>query len=104
MKKRLRKKLHRGEFQEFGFNIQFNIKPELTDATKNNLIDRFLTEAIEANGLQFGGGGLDIWEGFACLDGRGTATDQHRELVRSWLNGTPEITEFHISELVDAWV
>lgn len=104
MKKRLRKKLHRGEFQEFGFNIQFTIDPELSDAACYNLIDIFLAEAIETNGLQFGGCGLDVWEGFVCLDRRGTATDYHRELVRSWLDAAPEITKFHIGELVDAWV
>lgn len=50
--RRQRKKLHIGEFKELGFLFEANIKP---GADENALIEAFLTEAIDAHGLGFGG-------------------------------------------------
>ena len=57
MNKRLRKKKHLGEYQEFGFKAGFRFSNELTRSTRNNLLNRFIEEAIESSGLQYGGGG-----------------------------------------------
>ena len=56
VKKRLRKKRRVGEFQEFGFGAGFRFSDLLTMEARNNLLNRFIEEAIEKNGLQFGGG------------------------------------------------
>ena len=56
MKKRLRKKLHKGEFQEFGFNLEFDLK-ETNDEDFDKFLDDFIRDAIEGNGLECGGGG-----------------------------------------------
>ena len=105
MRKRLRKKLHRGEFTELGSRVRFRFSPDLSTDDRNRLIDDFTREAIEANGLQFGGGGSkNIWEGFVALDApRGSVTEDHRQKVIQWLEANPKILEYEVGPLVDAW-
>ena len=66
------------------------------------LLDEFL-DAIESLGLQFGGGGIHDWDGFVEFCGRGTATEQHRKAILSWLETHPDIENPGVGELVDAW-
>src|SRR3989304_3596579 len=105
MKKRLRKKKRIGEFKESGFKIGFRFLDELSTESIDHLIDRFIEQAIENNGLQFGGGGKGSeWDGFVVLDKhRGSATDLHREAVKQWFMQESEILEYHVTQLIDAW-
>jgi uncharacterized protein YggL (DUF469 family) len=63
--RRLRKKLHLDEFQEFGFEILFLLPENLGSEKLDNFSHQFLVEAIENNGLLFGGGIGGNSEGFA---------------------------------------
>lgn len=101
--KRLRKKLHVDEFQEFGFSISFTLPQNLDNETLDILFDRFI-DVIEYYGLLFGGGIGPNSEGFVTLDKRGNATEEHREFVRKWLASHPFVSDIQIGELVDAWV
>jgi len=56
MKKRLRKKKHRGEFTEWG--RQLVITRNRRDGF-DEFLDAFIEEAIEANGCYCGGGGKE---------------------------------------------
>jgi len=104
IKKRLRKKLRKGEFREFGFDLRFAINPDLTDAAQNELFDAFLVEAIESNDLAFGGGGRHgSWDGFVTRVTRGGASAEVQERVRQWLQQHPEIDGIEVGPLVDAW-
>src|SRR5438132_13115934 len=104
MRKRLRKKLHQGEFAEYGFSIWFRFNQELTEEESDRLMDRFLDELIEANRLQFGGGGNGKeWDGVVALAGRGSAREEHRQLVSDWLESQSAIAEFRIGDLQDVW-
>ena len=104
-RKRQRKKLHLAEFQEFGFRVRFQFSQEFTEAQLKHLMGDFMVNSIEKGGLMFvGGGTLDRWEGFVVLDAsRGSATEEHRQLVTEWLESRPEVTEFEVGPLVDAW-
>lgn len=97
--RRLRKKLHLGEFRQFGFELLIRFRGGLGEPELASFWDSFITDAIEKNQLVFGGGN----EGFVTGSGRATATDAHRTLVRSWLVARPEIIEVDVGELVDAW-
>jgi uncharacterized protein len=104
MKKRLRKKKRLGEFREFGFEVRFELATGLDTDERDVLIDAFIFEAIEANGLQFGGGGTDAWSGFVMLDrDRGSATEDHRQVVKAWLEQQSDITNVRVGELRDGW-
>jgi uncharacterized protein YggL (DUF469 family) len=61
--------------------------------------DAFILEAIERNGLAFGGG----TNGFVSLWKRGSATKAHREIIRSWLAARPEVRSVNIGPRVDCW-
>ena len=104
MKKRLRKKLRLGEFREYCFEISYQRTPDLPlDELGDELGDDFIA-MIEDHGLQFGGGGPpDTWHGVVELNGRGTVTEEHRQIVAGWLEWHPRITTYTIGELVDAW-
>ena len=102
MKKRLRKKLRVGEFREFYFSVSFTIAPALPDDDRYAVLDELL-EMIEGNGLQFGGGGHEDWQGVVTLDKRGSVTEQHRMEVRQWLDGHPQISDVVVNEITDNW-
>ena len=102
MKKRLRKKRHLGEFAEYGFKLRFAMTDGLSTSDRNLILDDFIFE-IERLGLQFGGGGVADWEGFAALDSCGSATDEHRSAILAWLKSHPNIEKPDVGPLVDAW-
>lgn len=104
VRKRLRKKKRIGEFTEYGFEISFRLKSDISVTAWESLIDRFLEEAIEGNGLLFGGGGdFGNWSGFAvAAESRLSANDLQREAVRRWLEATPEVADVNVSPLHDA--
>jgi hypothetical protein len=104
MNKRLRKKKHRGEFQELGFAVRFRFTAGLAAEARNRLLDDWIAQAIEDNDLVFGGGGGDDeWEGFVTVDEGGSATEAHRESVARWLQANPLVVDHTVSALVDAW-
>ena len=104
MKRRIRKKKRLSEYQEFGFEVSFDIPTGLSVVDRNAILDDFITQAIEANGLQFGGGGDTHWQGFVTLNKRrGSVIEQHREPVRNWLNRNPQISNVSVGDLRDAW-
>lgn len=98
--RRIRKKLRLGEFQEFGFNLSFRLRDGLAEDEQVHFWDAFILDAIERNGLAYGGGDSD---GFACAWGRGSADESHRERVRDWLAARPEVVSVEVGPLVDAW-
>ena len=103
MRKRLRKKMHKGEFKEMGFYVQFRLADTLNEEELDAFLDQFFKEVIEANDLGYGGGGNYEWLGLVGLSGRGSATDEHRAQVDRWLHEHPQVIEHDVSGLIDAW-
>ena|SRR5471030_2116630 len=97
--RRLRKKLRIGEFQQLGFPIEFHLRPGLTDEVAWAFWDAFICDAIEFNGLMFGGGE----SGYVCGVGRTSAHEEHRRAIESWLCARPEVQSAKIGPLEDAW-
>jgi len=97
--RRLRKKLRVGEFQELGFQVRFELRAELSESELTAFWDAFVLEAIERNGLAYGGG----TEGYASSWRRGSATDAHRQTVHSWLSSRVEVLSVEVGPLADAW-
>lgn len=97
--RRLRKKLRVGEFQELGFEVSFQLRPGLSEEERDKFWESFILDGIERNELIFGGG----TDGFVALPHRGSATDAHRDIIRSWLSARPEVASVVIGPLVDAW-
>ena len=102
--RRQRKKLHIGEFRELGFEVSADLTRQLDDEQRDALLDVFLTEGIEANGMLFGGGINQDLDGYVVASSaRGSATEEQRECVRAWLAGRSEFSAVKVGPLVDAW-
>jgi uncharacterized protein YggL (DUF469 family) len=59
VKKRLRKKIHLVEFTEFGIDFDFAVSVDISEEDFDSLIDRFISDFVEGNGLYCGGGWND---------------------------------------------
>ncbi|MBW1787097.1 MAG: DUF469 family protein [Deltaproteobacteria bacterium] len=105
MNKRLRKKKRLGEFREFGFKAGFRFSDQLTTEARNHLLEKFIKEAIEKNGLQYGGGGGgNEWNGFVALNKlRGSTRQRHRKAVERWFIHEAAVKEYYLTDMIDAW-
>lgn len=102
-KRRLRKKLRIGEFQELGLSINICFNKETI--TFDSALDQWI-EFIESKGWAFGGGGNENnreFSGFVCQPGLGTLFEQDRAAIQEWLEKQSWITEAVVHELHDAW-
>jgi uncharacterized protein len=101
MKKRVRKKKHRGEFAEWGRQLVItrNRKDEFDE-----FLDAFIAEAIEANGCFCGGGGkeerLDL---IVELGRRSEDPGARLKNIAAWLDSRPDVQRWKIGEEVDIW-
>ena len=95
--RRLRKKLHVGEFQEFALAIKTRVK---ADTQEDAFVDALIVEFIDPRGLEFGGW---VAGGFVSKSERGSVTEDDRTALIDWLRKRPEVESVLISGLVDAW-
>jgi len=104
MRKRSPKKLHRKDVQELGLRLRFEFPIAISTDQRNQLLEDFVTQAIEANGLAFGGGGTgSVWDGFVTLDApSGSVTEAHREKLIHWLETNPRVLNYEVGPLVDS--
>ncbi len=98
--RRLRKKLCVDEFQELGFELNLNLKADLSEADIDAFLDEFLRVAMKDNGLGYVGG-EDY--GLVCLAKRGSVSEEQRAAVEAWLKGRSEVTDYTASPLIDVW-
>jgi uncharacterized protein YggL (DUF469 family) len=103
---RQRKKLRLGEFQELIFEVRVRFHAPLDEPAYEIFLDDFI-DFLEANRLCVGGmgGRLPLLETDGMIDtwGRGSATEQHRQMVLGWLQSRAEVAEAEAGELVDGW-
>ena len=99
--RRLRKKLYLGEFAILGFEV--SCKTSIADFDQYDVfIDEFI-DFIDSIGLCFGGGGLELFEGFLCsIERYHSVTEAEQLQVAQWLEARAEVSKVEVSELVDA--
>jgi uncharacterized protein YggL (DUF469 family) len=98
--RRLRKKLHIGEFKEMGFEFEAELERPLSTEAEDDLLDSFLTEIVEPRSLALGGA---ITDGFIACGSRGSVTEDDRESIRAWLSSRPEVRAVRVGTLKDVW-
>lgn len=102
--KRLRKKLFQDEFATFGFELECEFKDDLSEETISEFIDDFFINAINAEGLAFGGGlSSKRLSGFVGSANRyGSTTEADRAKLQAWLVAQPQVAKIELSEIIDA--
>ncbi|MBB5205211.1 hypothetical protein HNQ51_002530 [Inhella inkyongensis] len=98
--RRLRKKLHIGEFKELGFWLSATLKDGTSADAEEALMARFIAEVVAPQGLSFGG----WWSGgFMSRAGAGSVDEAQRGAVQAWLQQQPELQSADCDALRDAW-
>lgn len=102
--KRLRKKLFQDEFATFGFELECEFKDDLSEDTISEFVDGFFIDAINAEGLAFGGGlSSKRLSGFVGSAKRyGSATEEDKAKLHAWLIAQPQVAKVELSEIMDA--
>jgi len=97
---RQRKKLHLGEFQEFGFEFSAQLNAGLSKAQEEVLVDAFMDQFVEPGNMAFAG-----WAngGYLCRFRRGTLSESDRLAVKAWWSARTEVLSVEVGELIDAW-
>ncbi|WP_270488374.1 50S ribosome-binding protein YggL [Butyricimonas synergistica] len=103
MKKRLRKKLHKGEFKELGFSFDAKFKTD----TDLKIVEEWLQELavlLHERGLEMGGGwNSDVCVGFITRE-RGSVTPEERDVLKKWFGEHDQhLDNVNVGELKDAW-
>lgn len=104
MKKRLRKKLYKGEFQELGFSVSFTYDTASTE-DGYTLLDAFIAYALSLGmcvGGYFGEEGCKA-SLFIVSSKRGSVTEEQRKAISDWLAGNSSVSDLNVGELRDAW-
>jgi uncharacterized protein YggL (DUF469 family) len=101
MKKRVRKKRHLGEFREWGVPLAVRrTHPEGFD----DFTDDFIEQAIEAQGLFFGGVGQgERFSGVIEVGRIGDPIEARVRHVRDWLDARTDVAQYVMGPLVDLW-
>jgi uncharacterized protein YggL (DUF469 family) len=82
------------------FPVNYRIESNVSIGERNAVIQSFITEAIEGNDLQFGGGGGGDWQsGIAEPHSTNAATEAQRQAVEMWLRSHPRVVEFVVGSL-----
>ena len=102
MNKRLRKKLHKGEFRQYGFEFSVEFDPPLGEEEFSSFFD-WLLDMLDSNGLEMGGGGDTKGISGGVAKYKGSVTPEEIEIVRNWLTGSSEVKNVSIGELMDMW-
>ena len=102
MKKRLRKKLHKGEFQELGFELDFDYNGDLAGDAFDQFWDTWIA-FIESIGLRVGGGGA-TYQSYFVVNSQGSVSPEQRQQVIDWLQQRADIGNVSAGPLKDAWV
>ncbi len=103
MRKRLRKKLRRGEYREFGFDLDWKFSSGVTVAVADDFWND-LIDLVEARALILGGGGDQAGgTAFITRDWAPGAVAGDREAVLSWARQQSIVTKVTAGPLVDAW-
>ncbi len=97
IKKRLRKKLFLGEFQEILVKVE--IQTDATHVDQDAFLDSWIDE-VEANDMMCAGGGKDgKWSFVVDCNADLEVSREKRERLAAWLQAEPRVEEFTLSPI-----
>jgi hypothetical protein len=93
--RRLRKKLHIGEFQTLGFEFELTLRAPSSIELQDRFMDQLLEQVDEPRALSQGGG---VNCGFVAAR-RGSVTEADREAFNGWIRNWPDIAKSEVGHL-----
>jgi len=99
MRKRLKKKLHKGLFKEYGFYLSAKYK-EGEDFDK---ISDDLLEFLEQNKMYCGGGVTPDLSVFITVGTKDLDPEEKRLSVIAWCESSSDIVSHQAGQLLDCW-
>jgi len=104
MKRRLRKKLYLGEFQEHAFELKARFVEALSEDTLDALLEAFI-DTVEARDLDFVGSFDDSGLRGTVMSAKRyhSPSEEDRQVLIEWLKARSEIADAEASDLFDAW-
>jgi len=97
--RRLRKKLHIGEFQQLGFEYDLSWSVVPTIELQDQFLDALLEQLVKPRSLSLGGG-LNC--GFVSAH-HGSVTGADRAAFEDWFHEWPCVDRVQVGPLRDAW-
>lgn len=95
--RRLCKKLHLGEFAEYGVEVSFG---NLDQDHEMKLLARLSNELLQPSGMSF----LHLGDGRIFVSSiESSLSDDARELVDDWVKQQSDLSSSEVGTLVDAW-
>ncbi len=104
--RRTRKTCERDEalgFRQLGFPVSFLVSSDAGDPSMSPVLEDFRYEILAPNSLECGGGcDGNRFQGFVTR-WEGSASEADRREVSDWFRLRPEIAEYDVGKLVEAW-
>ncbi len=92
--------MHLAQFQELGFEFEISMHKVIANEEAEAFVGAFLIDVVHVRNLAFGGG---INGGYIVVNGKGSATDDDREAIKSWMSARSEVAAVRVGPLADAW-
>jgi len=90
-------------FCQLGFPISFFVSSDAEDASISLVLEDLRYEVLAPNSLECGGGcSRNRFQGFV-IRWEGSASEGDRRELSEWLRLRPEVTEYDVGRLVEAW-
>jgi uncharacterized protein YggL (DUF469 family) len=91
------------DFCQSGFPISFSVSTAAVDSSTSPVFEALVYEVLTPNSLECGGG-LDggRFQGFVTR-WKGSADEVDRREVSEWLRRRPEVDDYEVGNLVQAW-
>jgi uncharacterized protein YggL (DUF469 family) len=91
------------DFRQLGFPVSFLVSSDAEVSPFRLVLEAFRYEVLAPNSLECGGGcDRNRFQGFVTR-WEGSASEGDRREVSDWLRRRPEITEYDVGKLVEAW-
>ena len=91
------------DFHQLGFPVSFLVSSDAEESSISLVLQAFRHEVLVPNSLECGGGcDHDRFQGFVTR-WEGSASEGDRREVSDWFRLRPEITEYDVGKLVEAW-
>jgi uncharacterized protein YggL (DUF469 family) len=81
------------------FELNFEFVAGLSQAVVDQFWDDFIEQAIESQGLVFGGGGDASISGVVSSGAMGHITQEHRMRICGWLRSRQEVSSYNTGAL-----